>query len=88
MARTKQTARKSTGGRAPRKQLASVNGHAVVENPDLDEAAAQKLKEIEELESMQASLKHITKKWTEQNQAYFVSMISKTIAPAIVADMW
>lgn len=72
MARTKQTARKSTGGKAPRKMLSNGNGHDVVENPDLDETAAQKLKEIEELENMQASLKHITKKWTEQNQAYYV----------------
>ena len=82
MARTKQTARKSTGGKAPRKQLASrscrtVDG-VVVENPDLNDEEAQKLKEIEEGE-MQASLKHIDKKHTEQGKLLSAVMLSKIL---------
>ncbi|CZT24619.1 uncharacterized protein RCC_10344 [Ramularia collo-cygni] len=79
MAHTKPTPRKSTGGRAPRKTLGRVNGDNVVEDPNIDDDTAQKLKEIEELETMQASLKHITKKWTEQNQAYYAETVDEEI---------
>lgn len=83
MARTKQTARKSTGGMAPRKQLASgtngvFNRVDVVDNPELDEAAAQKLKEIEE-GAMLAQLKHIDRKYTEQGQTYFAETLDEII---------
>lgn len=77
MARTKQTARKATGGRAPRRGLGNpgriTNGTSgAVENPELDDDDAKRLKEIEEGD-MKAELKHIDKKHTEQGQAYFVS---------------
>jgi hypothetical protein len=75
MARTKQTARKTTGGRAPLKQYAPVKGqNNIVEDPELDDEAAKKLKEIEEGD-MKAELKHIDKKYTEQGHAYFVSRL-------------
>lgn len=48
------------------------NGDGIVEDPNLDEHTAQKLKEIEGLDTMQPTLKHITKKWTEQSKAYYV----------------
>lgn len=78
MARTKQTARKSTGGKAPRKVLANGAGRTsrvidgvVVENPDINEEEAQKLKEIEEGE-MQAALKYALQ---QQTRSYHIANI-------------
>ncbi|KAF2161566.1 hypothetical protein M409DRAFT_37534 [Zasmidium cellare ATCC 36951] len=68
MARTLQTARKSTGGRPPARG-APVDTN-VVDIPDMDEATAQKLQEIKE-GSMQALVKHIDRKHTEKGQVYF-----------------
>ncbi|USW58681.1 Putative histone H3/CENP-A, AAA+ ATPase domain, ATPase, AAA-type, core [Septoria linicola] len=85
MARTKQTARKSTGGKAPRKVLANGAGRTsrvidgvVVDNPDLNEEDAQKLKEIEEGE-MQAALKYIDKKHTEQGKVYYTETVEEEV---------
>ncbi|GIZ44352.1 hypothetical protein CKM354_000755200 [Cercospora kikuchii] len=84
MARTKQTARKSTGGKAPRKMLASSScgrrtaDGAIVDNPDLNEEEQQKLKEIEEGE-MQASLKHIDKKHTEQGKVFYTETVDEEV---------
>ncbi len=47
---------------------------AVVDNPELDEIEAEKLKEIEE-GSMRAELKHIDKKFTEQGQTYYAETV-------------
>ncbi len=79
MARTKQYARTLTGGLAPRKRLGetTVNGQ-IVENPDLDEEKAAKLKEIEEGE-MRAEMKYIDKKFTEQGQTYFAETVEEEI---------
>lgn len=79
MARTKQTARKSTGGRAPRRQLVphAVDG-PVVDNPELNGDDAEKLKEIEE-GSMRAELKYIDKKFTEQGQSYYAETVEEVI---------
>ena len=60
MARTKQTARKSTGGRS---------NVPVVDNPDLDTDQAARLEEIKQGE-MRAELKHIDKKFTDKGQPY------------------
>ncbi|SMR61103.1 unnamed protein product [Zymoseptoria tritici ST99CH_1E4] len=83
MARTKQTARKATGGRAPRRGLGNpgriTNGTSgAVENPELDDDDAKRLKEIEEGD-MKAELKHIDKKHTEQGQAYFAETVDEEI---------
>ncbi|KAK5127414.1 hypothetical protein LTR85_006753 [Meristemomyces frigidus] len=79
MARTLQTARKSTGGRAPRRHdgLAS-NGDDVVEAPDLDQETEAKLKAIEKGE-MRAELKHIDKKYTDKGQAFFAETVEEEI---------
>ena len=81
MARTKQTARKSVGGRAPRRQLMP-NGSGVdgplVDNPELNGDEAEKLKEIKE-GSMRAELKHIDKKFTEQGQSYYAETVEEVI---------
>ncbi len=87
MARTKQIARKSTGGKPPRKCLASrPNGTftdmPVVDNPELDDEQAEKLKEIEEGE-MRAELKYIDKKFTEQGQAYYAETVEEEIPEQI-----
>ncbi|KAM3420591.1 hypothetical protein BST61_g3853 [Cercospora zeina] len=66
MARTKQTARKSTGD------------GAVVENPDLNEEEQKRLKAIEEGE-MQALLKHIDKKHTEQGKVFYTETIDEEV---------
>jgi Spy/CpxP family protein refolding chaperone len=82
MARTKQTARKSTGGMAPRRSLAgrsAANGNgAVVDIPDITEEEAQRLKEIEEGE-MRAELKYIDRKLTEQGQVYYAETVEEEI---------
>lgn len=70
MARTKQTARRSLGG--------NVSNGAVVDNPDLNEEETARLKEIEE-GSMQAELKHIDKKFTEQGQTYYAETVEEDI---------
>lgn len=62
MARTQQTARRSTN-------MPIVNSN-VVDIPDIDDATAQKLQEIKE-GSMQALLKYIDRKHTEKGQVYF-----------------
>ena len=78
MARTKQTARKSIGGRAPRRQImpnGTVDGQ-VVDNPELNGEEAEKLKEIEE-GSMRAELKYLDKKFTEQGQNYYAETVEE-----------
>ena len=67
MARTKQTARKSAGG-----------GQEVIDNPDLTEEQVEKLKELEDA-PMQAELKYIDKKWTEQGQIYYSETVEEEI---------
>ncbi|KAK4610520.1 hypothetical protein CLAFUW4_14220 [Fulvia fulva] len=78
MARTKQTARRSTGGRAPMPQRAMQSNGVVVDNPNIDEQDAKKLKEIEEGE-MQASLKHIDRKYTEKGAVYYAETVEEII---------
>lgn len=68
MARTKQTARRSTGGCAPRRMPVVDNN--LVDMPDIDDATAQKLQEIKEGE-MQSLLKHIDRKHTEKGGIYY-----------------
>ena len=67
MARTKQTARRSTGG-----------GAEVVDIPEIDAEMAKKLKDIEEGD-MQAELKHIDRKYTEKGQVYFAETVDEEI---------
>ncbi|KAK4496512.1 hypothetical protein PRZ48_012492 [Zasmidium cellare] len=69
MVRTKQTARKSTGGRIPVGRAPAMDSN-VVDIPDIDDATAQKLQEIKE-GSMQALVKHIDRKHTEKGQVYY-----------------
>ncbi|KAK5171411.1 uncharacterized protein LTR77_004555 [Saxophila tyrrhenica] len=80
MARTKQTARKSTGGMPPRVNRPNGPGPngGVIDNPELDEQEAEKLKEIEE-GSMRAELKYIDKKFTEQGQTYYAETVEEEI---------
>ncbi|KAK4549945.1 hypothetical protein LTR36_005246 [Oleoguttula mirabilis] len=78
MARTKQTARRSAGGRAPRRSDSSLPNGDVVENPHLDGETDAKLKAIEEGE-MRAELKHIDKKFTDKGQAFYAETVEEEI---------
>lgn len=51
---------------------------AVTDNPEMDEKTIEKIKEIEEGE-MQASLKHIDKKFTEKGQVYYAETVDEEI---------
>ena len=61
-----------------RRRMPTVENTVVVENPDLDDEEAEKLKEIEE-GSMRAELKHIDKKFTEQGQTYYAETVEEEI---------
>ncbi|TKA60914.1 hypothetical protein B0A55_12153, partial [Friedmanniomyces simplex] len=81
MARTKQIALKSTGGRAPRKQL----GNGAVPEVDaddsemeLDDETKALHKEIEEGE-MRAELKFLDKKHTDKGQTYYAETIEEEV---------
>ena len=60
-----------------RQGMPQANGN-VVDNPDIDENEAKKLKEIEEGE-MQASLKHIDRKYTEKGAVYYAETVEEEI---------
>jgi len=89
MARTKQTARKSTGGRAPQRQVVqdsiSSNGN-VIQNPDIDGETEAKLKAIEEGE-MRAELKHIDKRFTDKGQAYYRETEDEEVPEQVVSEL-
>jgi hypothetical protein len=60
-------------------RLDSIEGtEPVVENPELDDQEALKLKEIEE-GTMRAELKHIDKKFTEKGNAYFAETVEEEL---------
>ncbi|KAK3633665.1 hypothetical protein LTR56_015731 [Elasticomyces elasticus] len=78
-ARTLQTARKSTGGKAPRKQL--TNGDADDSEHDdlkLDEETIALRKAIEEGE-MRAELKHLDKKHTDKGVQYYAETVDEEV---------
>ena len=79
MARKIQTARKTTRHMPDRRQVRpTAQDGPVVDNPNIDEEEAEKLKKIEEGE-MRAELKHIDKKTTEQGQAYYADTVEEEI---------
>lgn len=59
-------------------QRAMQSNGVVVDNPNIDEQDAKKLKEIEEGE-MQASLKHIDRKYTEKGAVYYAETVEEII---------
>nr|XP_023907899.1 uncharacterized protein LOC112019614 [Quercus suber]POF16364.1 atpase family aaa domain-containing protein 3b [Quercus suber] len=77
MARTKQTARR-LGRRVPGDR----QGDAIVPIPEIDDETAARLKAIEDGE-MQAELKHIDRKYTEQGQVYYAETIEEDIPDQI-----
>lgn len=91
MARTKQLARKSTGGIAPRKQLTSrTNGlhledEANSNGVEMDEETKAKLKEIEEGD-MRAELKYLDRKHTDKGQAYYAETVEEDVPEQV--DWW
>ncbi|EME44360.1 hypothetical protein DOTSEDRAFT_88541 [Dothistroma septosporum NZE10] len=80
MARTQQTARRSTGGKAPQR-VTQANG-IVVDDPDIDENEAKKLHEIEEGE-MRALLKHIDRKFTDKGAIFYTETKEEVIAEQV-----
>ena len=73
MARTKQTARKSTGNLP------------VVDNPNMDAEQAAKLEEIKQGD-MRAELKHIDRKLTDKGQVYYSETVEEEIPDQV--DWW
>jgi hypothetical protein len=77
MARTSQTARKSTGGRIPTRDSRAANGHADSED-GIDEATKAKYEEIEKGE-MRPELKYLDRKQTESGQTYYKETVEEEV---------
>ncbi|KAK3722755.1 hypothetical protein LTR37_002327 [Vermiconidia calcicola] len=71
------TGRGRAGGRIEKALSAARNG-TIVDNPDIDQQEAEKLKAIREGD-MRAELKHIDKKFTEQGQTFYAETVEGAI---------